>query len=46
MQDRFLFKEIKVSELTHPHKGYPGVEVSMMAYLERQGFKIAIDIGL
>jgi hypothetical protein len=31
-QDGFSFREIKVNELSHPHMGYPGVEVSMMAY--------------
>lgn len=45
LQDGFLFKEIKVSELTHPHMGYPGVEVAMMAYFGKTRFKVAIDIG-
>ncbi|CRX38176.1 nucleotidyl transferase AbiEii/AbiGii toxin family protein [Estrella lausannensis] len=45
LQDGFLFQEIKVSELTHPHMGYPGVEVSMMAYFGKTRFKVAIDIG-
>lgn len=43
--DGFLFKEIKASELTHPHMGYPGVEVTMMAYFGKTRFKVAIDIG-
>jgi Domain of unknown function (DUF1814). len=34
-----------VSELTHPHMGYPGVEVALMAYFGKTRFKVAIDIG-
>jgi predicted nucleotidyltransferase component of viral defense system len=45
LQDGFLFKEIKASELTHLHMGYPGVEVEMMAYFGKTRFKVAIDIG-
>ena len=45
LKDGFSFKEIKVSELTHPHMGYPGAEVSMMAYFGKTRFKVAIDIG-
>lgn len=45
LQDGFLFKEIKASELTHPHMGYPGVEVAMMAYFGQTRFKVTIDIG-
>lgn len=44
-KDGFTFEEIKVSELAHPHMGYPGAEVSMTAYFGRTRFKIAIDIG-
>lgn len=45
LKDGFAFKEIKVSELTHPHMGYPGAEVSMIAYFGKTRFKVAIDIG-
>lgn len=45
LQDGFLFKEIKARELTHPHMGYPGLEVGMMAYFGKTRFKVAIDIG-
>lgn len=45
LQDGFSFREIKVNELAHPHMGYPGVEVSMMAYFGKTRFKVAIDIG-
>ena len=45
LQDGFSFREINVGELVHPHMGYPGVEVAMMAYFGRTRFKVAIDIG-
>ncbi|SPJ31991.1 nucleotidyl transferase AbiEii/AbiGii toxin family protein [Candidatus Protochlamydia amoebophila] len=45
INDGFIFKEVKASELTHPHMGYPGVEISIMAYFGRTRFKVAIDIG-
>lgn len=45
LKDGFVFQEIKVNELTHPHMGYPGVEVAMVAYFGRTKFKVAIDIG-
>lgn len=45
LQDGFSFREIKVGELAHPHMGYPGLEVSMMAYFGRTRFKVSIDIG-
>lgn len=45
LHDGFSFQEIKVGELTHPHMGYPGVEVSMMAYFGKTRFKVSIDIG-
>lgn len=44
-KDGFVFQEIKVSELSHPHMGYTGAEVSMMAYFGKTRFKVAIDIG-
>lgn len=45
LKDGFEFKEIKVNELAHPHMGYPGIEVSMVAYFGKTRFKVAIDIG-
>jgi len=45
LQDGFTLREIKVNELAHPHMGYPGVEISMMAYFGKTRFKVAIDIG-
>jgi len=45
IQDGFSFREIKVTELSHPHMVYPGVEVSMMGYFGKTRFKVAIDIG-
>lgn len=31
LKDGFIFQELKVSELAHPHMGYPGAEVAMIA---------------
>jgi hypothetical protein len=45
LDDGFSFKDVMVGELAHPHMGYPGVTVSMMAYFGRTRFKVAIDIG-
>ncbi|MGH2612714.1 MAG: nucleotidyl transferase AbiEii/AbiGii toxin family protein [Rhabdochlamydiaceae bacterium] len=45
LKDGFVLQEIKVSELRHPHMGYSGAEVSMMAYFGKTRFKVAIDIG-
>lgn len=44
-KDGFTFQEIKVSELAHPHMGYPGAAVTMIAYFVKTRFKVAIDIG-
>jgi predicted nucleotidyltransferase component of viral defense system len=45
LKDGFIFQELKVSELAHPHMGYPGAEVAMIAYFGNIRFKVAIDIG-
>ncbi len=45
LHDGFSFREVKVSQLAHPHMGYPGMEISMMAYFGKTRFKVAIDIG-
>ncbi len=45
LKDGFVFQEIKIIELRHPHMGYQGAEVSMMAYFGKTRFKVAIDIG-
>ncbi|MGL4540555.1 MAG: nucleotidyl transferase AbiEii/AbiGii toxin family protein [Candidatus Rhabdochlamydia sp.] len=45
LKDGFVFQEIKIKELTHPHMGYPGAEISMMAYFGKTRCKVAIDIG-
>jgi predicted nucleotidyltransferase component of viral defense system len=45
LHDGFSFRELKMSELVHPHMGYLGVEASMMAYFGKTRFKVAIDIG-
>lgn len=45
LNDGFLFQDIKVAELMHPHMAYAGIEVSMTAYFGRTRFPVAIDIG-
>ncbi|PWU13354.1 MAG: nucleotidyl transferase AbiEii/AbiGii toxin family protein [Chlamydiae bacterium] len=45
LKDGFIFQEIKIRELRQPHMGYPGAEVSMMAYFGKTRFKVTIDIG-
>ncbi|QZA58357.1 nucleotidyl transferase AbiEii/AbiGii toxin family protein [Candidatus Rhabdochlamydia porcellionis] len=45
LKDGFIFQEIKIRELRQPHMGYPGAEVSMMAYFGKTRFKLTIDIG-
>lgn len=45
LKDGFIFQELKVSELVHPHMGYPGAEVAMIAYFGNIRFKVSIDIG-
>lgn len=45
LHDGFSFREIKMNELAHPHMGYPGMEISMMAYFGKTRFKVGIDIG-
>lgn len=45
LHDGFSFQEIKAGELAHPHMGYPGVEISMMAYFSKTRFKVSIDIS-
>jgi hypothetical protein len=45
LQDGFSFRGIQVNDLAHPHMGYPGVEVSMIANFGKTRFKVAIDIG-
>ncbi|MBA3721674.1 MAG: nucleotidyl transferase AbiEii/AbiGii toxin family protein [Parachlamydiaceae bacterium] len=45
LKDGFVFQEIMVNELTHPHMGYPVAEISMIAYFGRTRFKVSIDIG-
>lgn len=45
LKDGFVFREVEVDQLSHPHMGYSGVEVSMMAYFGKTRFKVTIDIG-
>lgn len=45
LKDGFSFRDVKASELAHPHMRYPGKAVSMMAYFGKTRFKVAIDVG-
>ncbi len=45
LSDGFVFQDIQVNELTHPHMGYPGVAVRMLACFGKIRFKISIEIG-
>lgn len=45
LNDGFLFKDLNVTELMHPHMAYAGLEISMIAHFGRTRFPIAIDIG-
>lgn len=45
LQDGFSFREIKESQLVHPHMSYPGVSISMMAYFGKTRCKVSVDIG-
>lgn len=45
LQDGFSFREVVVTELMHPHMGYPGAEINMMGYFGKTRFKVTIDLG-
>jgi hypothetical protein len=45
LHDGFSFREVKESQLVHPHMGYQGVSISMIAYFGKTRFKVSIDIG-
>lgn len=45
LNDGFLFKDLRVAELVHPHMAYVGIEISMIAHFGRTRFPVAIDIG-
>jgi predicted nucleotidyltransferase component of viral defense system len=45
LKDGFIFQDVKLRELVHPHMGYSGAGVSMIAYFGKVRFKITIDIG-
>lgn len=45
LDDGFSFREVRAEQLVHPHMGYPGVTVRMMAYFGHTRFKVAVDIG-
>lgn len=45
LQDGFIFKDVAISELLHPHMDYPGAKASMLCHFGKTRSKIAIDIG-
>jgi predicted nucleotidyltransferase component of viral defense system len=45
LQDGFEFKNVIVTELFHPHMGYPGASVTMTCFFGKTRSKVAIDIG-
>ena len=45
LHDGFSFREVKESQLVHPHMGYQGVSISMIAFFGKTRFKVSIDIG-
>jgi predicted nucleotidyltransferase component of viral defense system len=44
--DGFIFSEVTVSEMNHPHMEYPGYEVSAIACLGQTRTAIRIDLGI
>ena len=44
--DGFIFTEVTVSEMNHPHMEYPGYEVSAIACLGQTRTAIRIDLGI
>ncbi|MGR3973994.1 MAG: nucleotidyl transferase AbiEii/AbiGii toxin family protein [Candidatus Rhabdochlamydia sp.] len=45
LEDGFMFKEVNFEELAHPHMGYSGARISMMAYFGKTRMKVVIDLG-
>lgn len=45
IKDGFIFQELTIKELLHPHMAYTGMEVSMMAHFGKTRFPVSIDIG-
>lgn len=44
--DGFLFNEVSVEQMNHPHMQYPGYEVSAMGILGQTRTAIRIDLGI
>lgn len=44
--DGFIFTEVTVNEMNHPHMEYPGYEVSAIACLGQTRTSIRIDLGI
>ncbi|NGX40292.1 MAG: hypothetical protein KR126chlam4_00109 [Candidatus Anoxychlamydiales bacterium] len=44
-EDGIIFKDIRASELFHPHMNYLGAQVSMFGYFGKIRAKLSIDLG-
>lgn len=45
LYDGFIFQNIKVDHLAHPHMHYSGAEVSAMVHFGQVKHKLSVDIG-
>jgi predicted nucleotidyltransferase component of viral defense system len=45
LKDGFIFKELQIGQLDHPHMRYSGAEIAIMGYFGKIRVKIDIDIG-
>jgi hypothetical protein len=45
-EDGFIFTDVVVSEMNHPHMEYPGYEVSAIACLGQTRTAIRMDLGI
>jgi len=44
--DGFIFDNLEVEQMNHPHMNYPGYEVTSIAYLGQTKTKIRLDLGI
>jgi len=45
-EDGFIFADLNVQEMSHPHMNYPGYEVTTIAYLGQTKTTIRMDLGI
>lgn len=45
LKDGFVFRELEIGQLDHPHMRYSGAEVEMMGYFGKIRIKVNIDIS-